>query len=67
MDEYYSVHDAADKLHVNRKTVYRWIYEGKILKKHIKVFPSGIMAINSKALVKPPARKKYTKRVVAVE
>ena len=54
--------DAAEKLGVDRNTIYRWIQQRKIPLKYIKSFPNGMIAINTNGLIKP-RRKKYTHKV----
>lgn len=53
MDEYLRVSDAAKRTGLNRKTIYRWLHEGKILKRYIREFPNGMIAINVKGLTRP--------------
>lgn len=57
MDEWYRVSHAAEKLHVDKATIYRWIRQGKIAGKFIKRMPNDMIAINGKGLIKPRSRK----------
>lgn len=57
MDEWYRASDAAEKLHVEKSTIYRWIRQGKIASKYIKRFPNGMIAVNSAGLIRPKPRK----------
>lgn len=61
MDEWISIAKLAKNMNVHRSTVYRWVKDGKILKRHIKEFPNGQVAIRVNSIMKPPRRKKYTR------
>jgi len=57
MDEWYRASDAAEKLHVEKSTIYRWIRDGKIKSTFIRRMPNGMVAINGKGLIRPKPRK----------